>query len=49
MLYSIIKILLVCTRFLNAKLVFAGPVLRTESESVFISEKKYSYIELVYF
>ena len=26
--------------FFNAKSVFAGPVLRTESDSVFISEQK---------
>ena len=35
------QILLVQTWFFNAKLGFAGLVLRTESDSVFIAEQQY--------
>ena len=38
MLYSIIKMLPVCICFFMLNIVFADPVLRTESESVFIAE-----------
>ena len=39
MLYSTPKYFLYRHGFFNAKSVFAGPVLRTESDSVFIAEQ----------